>query len=111
AGPPFVSSAVQPIYSLPLPSLPWLRGSHRLAALFRRVFDGLYNMLIPGTAAEIASYCLSYLVPGWIRLTLEQLAPGHNHPRRPTAALQTMALPKPFLHWLITAVLGQPLHR
>src|SRR4029079_5998545 len=54
--------------------------------------DGLDDVVVPGAAAEVPLERLADLVVGRIRVPLEDLGGGHDHPGRAVAALERVVL-------------------
>src|SRR3989442_970409 len=61
------------------------------------ILDSTHNVLIAGTAADIALEPLANLGLGWIGIVLEYLVRGHNHAGSTEATLQAMLFPETFL--------------
>jgi hypothetical protein len=67
-----------------------------------RVADGLldrrHDVVVARAAAQVARQRLADLVLGGLRVVLEQVPGGHDHPGRAVAALQAVLLPEGGLH-------------
>src|SRR5262249_24416988 len=79
-----------------------------------RARDGLYGLddvVVAGTAAEIALEPVADLVVRRARMLLQEAGRRHDHSGRAVAALQRMVLLERALHWVRLAVRGKPLDR
>lgn len=70
---------------------------------------GVYDVGIAGTTAEVAVQTVSDLLAGRVRVALEQLDSGQDHAGSAETALQAVAFPEAFLHWMQLTVGGEPL--
>src|SRR5215469_2083351 len=95
--------------SRPLLTRAYWSGS-RCTHLFSSILDSTHDVLIACAAADIALETFAYLVFSRVRVVLEQLIRGHNHPRRAEATLQTVFLPEAFLDRVQAALGGQSLN-
>jgi hypothetical protein len=75
------------------------------------VLHGDDDILITGTAAQIAFQTVANLGLGRIGVALQQIVRAHNHARRAKAALQAVLFPKRSLQRMQIAVLGQAFDR
>src|SRR5260370_13364781 len=85
--------------------------SSRCTHLFSSILDSTHDVLIACAAADIALETFAYLVFSRVRVVLEQLIRGHNHPRRAEATLQAVLLPEAFLDRMQAALRSQSLNR
>ncbi len=74
---------------------------------------GLYDIVIPGTAAQVTLKTMAYLFFGnAIRMGFDEIDRAHHHTGRTVAALKRMVLAKHFLHRMQRAIrVHQPLNR
>src|SRR5450755_2806258 len=84
--------------SLRLSGWPTVPGILASLHLLRSVLDRGDNVLIPGTAAEIARDPVPDLGFGWLGIMREQRAGREHHARRAESALQPVLFPESLLH-------------
>src|SRR5258708_5318426 len=72
-----------------------------------RFANGGHDVLVTGAAAEGAFNAVAHVLFARIWIALEQIAGGHDHPRRAVAALQAVFVPEGLLHDVQLAVRGQ----
>ncbi len=73
------------------------------------ILDRPYDVLIASAAAEIALNGVADFLFCGVRVPLQEVDRGHDHPRCAIAALQTVLLPKAFLDWMQLTVACQAL--
>src|SRR5271169_257873 len=66
-----------------------------------------HDVSVAGTAADVAGELVADVALGRIWVLLEQLADGHDHPRRAEAALQGVVLMESRLHRMQCAAAGR----
>src|SRR5438067_5849909 len=77
--------------------------------MFSSILDSTHNILVAGTAANVALQGCANLGFARVGIVLEQLVGGHNHTRGAETALQAMFLPEAFLNGVQTPFWGQSL--
>ena len=87
------------------------RGSVLFAQLASGVLDRADNVLVTGTAAEIPIQPVADFALGWIVVSLQELACGHDHAWRAESALQPVLFPEAFLQGVEFAVMRQAFDR
>src|SRR6266699_6561647 len=83
------------------------RGAHCLGG----GLDGLDDVDVAGTTAEVAFEALADLVFGRVRVLPEQVSGGHDEAGRAVAALQTVLVPESLLDRVQLPILGHALDR
>src|SRR5438093_2874852 len=83
------------------------RAAHRLGG----GLDGLDDVHVAGTPAEVAFESPPDLVFGRVRVLREQIRGGHDEARRAVAALQAVLVPERLLDRVQLAILGHALDR
>src|SRR5215831_7240774 len=75
-------------------------------SLCSRGLHGLNNVLVSRAPAEVSFKAMPDFLFGWARVPFEQLPRGYNHPWRAETALQSVLVPKSFLHGMQHSVPG-----
>src|SRR5690606_40709716 len=81
-------------------------GTHRLTSihLYSSGFDGEYDILVAGAAAEIAFQPVTDFFFGGIRIVLDEGNRRHDHTGGAVATLQAVFFPEGFLHGMELSV-------
>src|SRR5262245_50102510 len=72
--------------------------------LLRRVLDGVDDVLIAGATAEVAINARSDLLLRGMRVLLQQVDGGHDHPGSTVATLEAVLFPETFLQGMKLAL-------
>src|SRR6476661_3541071 len=96
--------------SVVISASPALRGDGRAGPDgLGRVADRRDDVLVAGTAAEVALDGMPDLVVGRIRVVLEQVDRGHDHAGGAEPALEAVLLPERGLHGVQRVAVGEAL--
>src|ERR1700759_90220 len=72
--------------------------------------DRFHDVLVAGTAAQVARYRPPDVFLGRVGVAVEQFLGRHHHARRAEPALEAVLLPEPLLEWVQLAGRRQALH-
>ncbi len=88
------------------------RASHKsLLHLAYRLFNGLYDFIVPCATAQVALQSSDDLLAGRVGDFFQQLGAGHDKAGRAVAALDGSFVNKRLLHRVECLALGQPFHQ